>query len=289
MFISQKYGVSITKQLDSYKLRVFMDALIGELELKEECIDSFLVSISNENNDILGLILSNSVVIYSIKEAKTIQTLEGQFRNIVLGKKNYVVGNGYLYEMKAHKLKKVVKAKNGLLRVQGNLLAVGGYDIELIDLKTHNVKQSFPGHATQINQMVFTPGYLYSSAFEDRFISQWNLKDGSSKSFVVDSCPLQIHANETHLMAYLENGKVAVWDIDCDGEPKGLIELNSQDDEDATFISAGLEGSYIIVAYGSELKPVFEKVAFLDDNNDIKPELVLTRFSPEVQKKVSFI
>jgi U3 small nucleolar RNA-associated protein 5 len=214
-------------------------------------------------------------------------TIQGQYTNIVLGdKKDFVLGNGNLYELKNSKLKKAMKySKSGLMRIHDNLLAIGGYDIDLIDLKSMKSIKTLSGHATQINQLVFTKDYLYSAATEDRFISQWELKTGASKAFVSDSCPLQIHANEIHLMAYLENGSIALWDIESPGERKGAIELSSPEQEDIKFLSAGLDDAYVIVVYGSELKPVFEKVAFLDDNNDIKPELVLTRFAQEDRKK----
>lgn len=97
-------------------------------------------------------------------------------------------------------------------------------------------------------------------------------------------------------MAYLENGAVALWPIK---NPKqiGLVELNAEDKEDAAFLDAYLDGSYIVVSYGNPFNPTFERVVnidlilnIVDENGNLRSHLVLTRFIKEkatISNKVS--
>jgi hypothetical protein len=258
LYITKKYSISITTQTKS-KVKVFMNTVVGEFEC-DAVLDWSL------DNDTLGLVTSDAILLYNIP-TKNMKTMQGNFTNIFIEKNFYKIGNGYLQNEK----KKIAKARPGLLRVFNQKAAIASNQIEIIDVKTKE-KIILPGHATQIHQLLFKK-YLFSAAVEDRFITRWEL-DGTSTSYIVDSCPVQIDANDSHLIALCEDGRVAIWDIEYPGEPQGYIELNRDNEP---FISAALDGVYCLVAYGNELAPEFEKVLFLDENQNVLSQLVLTR------------
>ena len=97
--------------------------------------------------------------------------------------------------------------------------------------------------------------------------------------FVVESPPTQISVQD-HLFALQENGKIAVWDFNAPKSPQGIIELDAKDSASAGFISihANQEGTSVNAAYGSLLRPVLEKLVFVDANGQIKSNFVISRY-----------
>jgi hypothetical protein len=90
-----------------------------------------------------------------------------------------------------------------------------------------------------------------------------------------------LNVGESYLFALLENGSIAIWDLESRNEPAGFIELNLQDSSSQSqFLSVfpHNDNQSIQVTYGSHLNPKIERVTFLDSNNDIKSRNVLTRF-----------
>jgi hypothetical protein len=75
-----------------------------------------------------------------------------------------------------------------------------------------------------------------------------------------------VNASKKYLLAFLESGVVALWDLKNPSEI-GIIELNAEDREDATFLDARLDGLFVMVSYGNQLKPTFERVVLHLNNS----------------------
>ncbi|KAJ3370710.1 protein transport protein S31 [Kappamyces sp. JEL0680] len=215
--------------------------------------------------------------------------------NPIKKSKGFAVSKKSLLEwnLEKSKIKRELKLKQNLGKIainqDGSLIAVAGTSIDIIDVKSWSVIKNFSGHATEIIGLVFgKQDLVYSCAKEDRFISRWSLDDDELMVYVVDSPPLSLSVDD-HLLALLENGKAALWDISIPKTPKGYVELSAQDSPQITgFQSAVLaqDGNSMIVSYGLQLRPQIEKVSFLSSDNQIKSHIVLTRFLQEdVQPK----
>ncbi|KAJ3305032.1 Hsp90 cochaperone shq1 [Kappamyces sp. JEL0829] len=241
------------------------------------------------------LMASLLVISAILKDISTDEPVLDFAFNPIKKSKGFAVSKKSLLEwnLEKSKIKRELKLKQNLGKIainqDGSLIAVAGTSIDVIDVKSWSVIKNFSGHATEIIGLVFgKQDLVYSCAKEDRFISRWSLDDDELMVYVVDSPPLSLSVDD-HLLALLENGKAALWDISIPKTPKGYVELSAQDSPQITgFQSAVLaqDGNSMIVSYGLQLRPQIEKVSFLSSDNQIKSHIVLTRFLQEdVQPK----
>ncbi|KAF8944301.1 WD repeat-containing protein 43 [Haplosporangium gracile] len=189
-----------------------------------------------------------------------------------------------------------------------NMLLTAGHSMKLWDLETREVIKSFTGHASAITNVVFSANdkFLASTAEQDRFINLWdctrdNQQEGNITALTLDNTVSHIDISSTNaVLAISEEGTAGLWQnaqttsgtssvsgkaskkkryttraCDC------LIKIeSSRGDRSVIPLLGGVftPQGQMILARGSNIKPVFEKVDFQNEDGSLKEkELVLTR------------
>ncbi|XP_072032616.1 WD repeat-containing protein 43-like [Amphiura filiformis] len=189
----------------------------------------------------------------------------------------------------------------------GKTLLSAGRTIQLWDLETKKVLKKFVGHASPVSRLkvAFTDSsvqdgggiesveglYFLSSAVSDRVLNMWQVRSSSKDktamaSFSVLEEPLQYDVfcttEQTLYLAVVTNdGQVHIFDPILNGRSKKplsarhTIQISTAGDKQNTprpipilavqFIS----DREIIIAHGTFLKIVFEKIAFLSNEKSI--------------------
>ncbi|KAK3830055.1 MAG: WD40-repeat-containing domain protein [Linnemannia gamsii] len=189
-----------------------------------------------------------------------------------------------------------------------NMLLTAGHNMKLWDLASREVIKSFTGHASAITNVVFAANdkFLASTAEQDRFINLWdctrdNQQEGNITALTLDNTVSYIDISPNNeVLAISEEGTAGLWQnaqtasgassangkvskkkryttraCDC------LIKIESSRGDKAVIPLLG--GTFtpqgqMILARGSNIKPVFEKVEFQNEDGSLKDkELVLTR------------
>lgn len=189
-----------------------------------------------------------------------------------------------------------------------NMLLTAGHSMKLWDLETRDIIKSFTGHASVITNVVFSANdkFLASTAEQDRFINLWdctrdNQQEGNITALTLDNTVSHIDISSTNaVLAISEEGTAGLWQnaqtasgtssvsgkaskkkryttraCDC------LIKIESSRGERSVIPLLGgvfTPQGQMILARGSNIKPVFEKVDFQNEDGSLKEkELVLTR------------
>ncbi|KAF9987610.1 WD repeat-containing protein 43 [Modicella reniformis] len=187
-------------------------------------------------------------------------------------------------------------------------LLTAGHSMKLWDLESQEVIKNFTGHASAITNVVFSANdkFLASTAEQDRFINLWdctrdNQQEGNITALTLDNTVFHVDISPNNaVLAISEEGTAGLWQnaqntnssssnstkankkkryttrsCDC------LVKIvSSRGDKALIPLLAGvftLQGQ-MILARGSTIKPIFEKVDFQNEDGSLKDkELVLTR------------
>ncbi|KAF9903240.1 WD repeat-containing protein 43 [Linnemannia zychae] len=189
-----------------------------------------------------------------------------------------------------------------------NMLLTAGHNMKLWDLTSREIIKSFTGHASAITNVVFSANdkFLASTAEQDRFINLWdctrdNQQEGNITALTLDNTVSHIDISPNNeVLAISEEGTAGLWQnaqtasgtssvgskvskkkryttraCDC------IIKIESS--RDGRVVIPLLGGAFtpqgqMILARGSNIKPVFEKVDFQNEDGSLKEkEMVLTR------------
>ncbi|KAJ3118793.1 WD repeat-containing protein 43 [Phlyctochytrium bullatum] len=168
--------------------------------------------------------------------------------------------------------------------------------------------KEFTGHATQIHALHFAKGgaTCLSSAIQDRFISVWDSEKGEGVANVAvlaaDNPPFIVASSTTdHFLALSETGEVELWGSIVPPNPptgsakksRGGISLAHESvisvvssttasapagaDSKIPVLAAAFSEDKIVIAYGSHVKPTFERVDHQDPNGALLKSIVLSR------------
>jgi U3 small nucleolar RNA-associated protein 5 len=197
----------------------------------------------------------------------------------------------------------------------GSSFAAGNVSVQLWDASSNAKVAHFGGHARAMNGLRFSADgkYLLSTAKHDRFPALWDVaaaaggdSEDARQTFTMEAPPLCSDIScegdgRYHLLAVSENGRLNVWDWESSPtespEKKSkkkkkkkkkskreslavpaLPSNGSTDDELARIFSARFcseaDGA-IFVAHGSLAGPIFERVSYLDDGNNVVADIVV--------------
>ncbi|KAF9411819.1 WD repeat-containing protein 43 [Podila epigama] len=188
------------------------------------------------------------------------------------------------------------------------MLLTAGHSMKLWDIKSRDIIKNFTGHASSITNVVFSANdkFLASTAEQDRFINLWdctreNQQEGNITALTLDNTVSLIAISaDNALLAISEEGTAGLWQnaqsvsgtssvgakaskkkryttraCDC------LVKVESmRGDKEIIPLLAGsfTPQNSMILARGSTIKPVFEKVEFLNEDGSLKTkELTMTR------------
>ncbi|KAF9087328.1 WD repeat-containing protein 43 [Mortierella sp. GBA35] len=194
------------------------------------------------------------------------------------------------------------------LNHEENMILTAGHSMKLWDLETREVIKSFTGHASAITNVVFSANdkFLASTAEQDRFINLWdctrdNQQEGNITALTLDNTVSHIDISPSNaVLAISEEGTAGLWQnaqtasgtssvgskaskkkryttrpCDC------LVKIESSRGDRAVIPLLGgvfTPQGQMILARGSNIKPVFEKVDFQNEDGSLKEkEMVLTR------------
>ncbi|KAF9919522.1 WD repeat-containing protein 43 [Linnemannia zychae] len=189
-----------------------------------------------------------------------------------------------------------------------NMLLTAGHSMKLWDLETREVIKSFTGHASSVTNVVFSANdkFLATTAEQDRFINLWdctrdNQQEGNITALTLDNTVTHIDISPNNaVLAISEEGTAGLWQnaqtasgtssvggkaskkkryttraCDC------LIKIESSRGNKAVIPLLGgvfTPQGQMILARGSNIKPVFEKIDFQNEDGSLKEkELILTR------------
>ncbi|KAF9437951.1 WD repeat-containing protein 43 [Entomortierella beljakovae] len=194
------------------------------------------------------------------------------------------------------------------LNHEEDMILTAGHSMKLWDLETREVVKSFTGHASAITNIVFSANdkFLASTAEQDRFINLWdstrdNQSEGNITALTLDNTVthIDISANNA-VLAISEEGTSGIWQNaqSASGTSSASSKANkkkryttraydcllkvesSRDDKALIPILTGVftPQGQIVIARGSTIKPVFEKIEFQNEDGSLKEkELVLSR------------
>ncbi|CAG8648443.1 4605_t:CDS:10 [Funneliformis caledonium] len=207
----------------------------------------------------------------------------------------------------------MAKFKLALSHDETKILSAG-HTIKMWDLQSKQVLKTFTGHATRITNIMFSAKdeICISSAEHDRYINIWKFLDGDNDNgnpaalildenitdFSISKVNTVLAVSETgilHLFKHTTNS--ATNDITSPNKKKKRVSTRTADskikflnDDDsgiipilsACFVDEESKGSgYVMVARGSTVKPIFEKVQFTNTHGDvILQDITLTRHHP---------
>ncbi|KAJ3106543.1 WD repeat-containing protein 43 [Phlyctochytrium planicorne] len=170
--------------------------------------------------------------------------------------------------------------------------------------------KEYTGHATEILGLTFAKGgsICLSSATEDRFISVWDGEKNESSNISAltteNPCNEIAVSSADHVLALSEGGEVELWNTINLPQPQSgaakkakanpglqtfraessiavsLLAVGSRD-ESATkptpILAAVFSDDKIVIAYGSTVKPTFERVGYLALDGTVIKSVTLTR------------
>ncbi|KAI8810256.1 WD40-repeat-containing domain protein [Cladochytrium replicatum] len=191
-------------------------------------------------------------------------------------------------------------------------VVTAGYVIKLWDFETSECLQTYTGHATPVMGLAFTPDDLscVSIAEEDRNACVWNSGPDASSS-TTNSTVLNIEAfalslsisPEGHVLVVTDEGTVAFWKdtkaavATATGKKKARFTARAPDGrlsitatgagnttEEAggeerriTVVAATFVDGMVVTGRGGLVKPVFEKLPYVDDKGEILQSVTVAR------------
>ncbi|CAI2181067.1 2791_t:CDS:10 [Funneliformis geosporum] len=191
-------------------------------------------------------------------------------------------------------------------------ILTAGHTIKLWDLRSKQVLKTFTGHATRIGNILFSAKdeICISSAEHDRYINIWKVLDGDGydgnpAALILDENITDLSISKVNnVLAVSETGILHLFkhttttnDMTSLNKKKKRISTRTADskirflnDDDsgiipilsACFVDEESKGSgYVMVARGSTVKPIFEKVQFINTHDDtMLQDITLTRHQP---------
>ncbi|CAJ0768902.1 16836_t:CDS:2 [Entrophospora sp. SA101] len=236
-------------------------------------------------NIVIALGLQNgSIAFYSIAHGAIIKTLKGShtlpindFVFFTKEKKGYSCSDdSFIVEWDLEKFKEI-----GLLSTNN--------DIKLWDLETKKVIKTFTGHASIITNIIFSNDnkVCVSSAEHDRYINVWRCQNDNNDDKVNDNNNKYNLTKNTYLYGDNMAGKQKFTTRTPDSTIKTI-----KDEKDGVSIipilsacfvdqSAKKETGLVLIARGSTVKPIFERVRFTDEETgEFQKELKLSRHQP---------
>ncbi|KAF9115407.1 WD repeat-containing protein 43 [Mortierella sp. AM989] len=194
------------------------------------------------------------------------------------------------------------------LNHEEDMVLTAGHSMKLWDLETRETIKNFTGHASAITNVVFSANdkFLASTAEQDRFINLWdctrdNQQEGNITALTLDNTVshVDISANNA-VLAISEEGTAGLWQNaqNASGTSSSSVKANkkkryttracdcsikvesSRDDKALIPLLTGAFTSQgqMILARGSTIKPVFEKVDFQNEDGSLKEkELIMAR------------
>ncbi|KAF9286432.1 WD repeat-containing protein 43 [Mortierella alpina] len=191
---------------------------------------------------------------------------------------------------------------------QENMILTAGHSMKLWDLESREPIKSFTGHASAITNVVFSANdkFVVSTAEQDRFINLWdctadNMQEGNITALTLDNTVSHVDISSNNaVLAISEEGTAGLWQNaqSASGTSSSSAKANkkkryttracdclvkvesSRGDRSVIPLLGGVFTSQgqMILARGSTIKPVFEKVDFQNEDGSLKEkELVMTR------------
>ncbi|KAG0039763.1 WD repeat-containing protein 43 [Gryganskiella cystojenkinii] len=189
------------------------------------------------------------------------------------------------------------------------MILTAGHSMKLWDMESRELIKNFTGHASAITNIVFSGNdkFLASTAEQDRFINLWdcsrdNQQENNITALTLDNTVTHVDISSNNaVLAISEEGTAGLWQnaqspsgtsstsakaskkkrfttraCDC------LVKIESSRGDKAVIpLLAGIftpQQGQMILARGSTIKPVFEKVEFQNEDGSLKDkELVMTR------------
>ncbi|KAG0362090.1 WD40-repeat-containing domain protein [Gamsiella multidivaricata] len=194
------------------------------------------------------------------------------------------------------------------LNHEETMILTAGHSMKLWDLESQETIKNFTGHASAITNVVFSINdkFVASTAEQDRFINLWdctrdNQQEGNITALTLDNTVshVDISPNNT-ILAISEEGTAGIWQNaqSVSGTSSSSAKANkkkryttracdclvkvesSRGDRSVIPLLAGVFApqGQMILARGSTIKPVFEKIDFQNEDGSLKEkELIMTR------------
>ncbi|KAI1307384.1 WD repeat-containing protein 43 [Mortierella claussenii] len=214
--------------------------------------------------------------------------------------------------MQSVEMSKLNAGTKALKKIQLNheetMMLTAGHSMKLWDLESREAIKNFTGHASAITNVVFSANdkFLASTAEQDRFINLWdctrdNQQEGNITALTLDNTVSHIDISSNNaVLAISEEGTAGLWQNaqNASGTSSSSAKANkkkryttracdcaikvesSRGDRAVIPLLAGAftPQGQMILARGSTIKPVFEKVDYQNEDGSLKEkELVMTR------------
>ncbi|KAG0261968.1 WD repeat-containing protein 43 [Actinomortierella ambigua] len=197
------------------------------------------------------------------------------------------------------------------LNHQETMVLTAGHSMKLWSLDTRDLIKTFTGHASAITNIVFSPddAFVASTAEQDRFINLWDAtresqQEGNITALTLDNTVTHVDISANHaVLAISEEGTAGLWQnaqspsggASSTGSKSSkkkrfttrasdlVIRIKSSKGENTVIpVLGGLftqQDGQVIMARGSTIKPVFEKIEFQKEDGSLKEEkeMVLVR------------
>jgi len=291
---------AITSNLDSGKKR----------KRPKDQEASKMIALGYRNGEIIIFSISYGKEVFNLRGSVTKNVNDFVFSKD--GSTGYSCSGEYILEWDIKQSKETNKWQaekkyvNSLaLSADGKSLLSAGNSIKLWDLETKKNTQKWIGHTSPVRQLVYTPQGLnfVSMAHEDRFLNIWNSfhgeNSGAIAALALETVPLSLDLTTSSVgdkskvfdvLSLSEEGYINLWQnpvkSDSQEGKKKTKSLKSEaklwfvDDKDAlipVLAAKFVSDSKILVAYGSNIKPVFEPIVYLDEHNSLIKETKLHR------------
>ncbi|KAF9183780.1 WD repeat-containing protein 43 [Haplosporangium sp. Z 767] len=194
------------------------------------------------------------------------------------------------------------------LNHEETMILTAGHSMKLWDIESRETIKSFTGHASAITNVVFSANdkFLASTAEQDRFINLWdctrdNQQEGNITALTLDNTVTHVDISPNNaVLAISEEGTAGLWQNaqNASGTSSSSTKANkkkrfttracdclvkiesSRGDRAVIPLLAGVftPQGQMILARGSTIKPVFEKIDFQNEDGSLKEkELIMTR------------
>eukprot|EP00698_Gefionella_okellyi_P021909 TRINITY_DN7183_c0_g1_i1.p1 TRINITY_DN7183_c0_g1~~TRINITY_DN7183_c0_g1_i1.p1 ORF type:complete len:672 (-),score=158.70 TRINITY_DN7183_c0_g1_i1:18-1985(-) len=187
------------------------------------------------------------------------------------------------------------------LAIHDSVLAVASTTLKIRELESKKTLRKFTGHATVIDTLEFTPDgkYLLTASSEDRFLSVWDASTKSSSKTAVrvlsqDAEPVSAAMNSFHtgdsyhIATVSTTGVVSLFNVtppsgrgrkkSTPDTPQGYVRMATIDaaaDAGVILAATFTSATELYVARGSAVKPIFDKITYADESDEITPLITL--------------
>ncbi|KAG0346444.1 WD repeat-containing protein 43 [Podila humilis] len=194
------------------------------------------------------------------------------------------------------------------LNHEETMILTAGHSMTLWDMESRETIKHFTGHASAITNVIFSANdkFLASTAEQDRFINLWdctreNQQEGNITALTLDNTVshIDIAANNA-VLAISEEGTAGLWQNaqNASGTSSSSAKANKkkryttracdclvkvQSSRGDNVLIPLLSGAFtpqgsMILARGSTIKPIFEKIEYQNEDGSLKEkEMILAR------------